>query len=143
MRKGDPNRLGRSKSLHHEMRSISLEAATRGAILGIQGRVHSLSLRDHKEGRTSPRSLGVPASTLSLKISLCFSPQVPVYAMIRTEMQTGNQFQTSRPAPHFVVESRSWSTINRSARHQESSPAPSQISNSALTKPSKLALSSE
>ena len=27
-----------------------------------------------------------------------------------------------RPAPHFVVESRSWSTINRSARHQESSP---------------------
>jgi len=38
-----------------------------------------------------------------------------------------------------VVEPRSWSTINRSARHQESSPAPSQISNSALTKPSKLA----
>ena len=48
-----------------------------------------------------------------------------------------------RPAPHFVVESRSCSTIHRSARHQESSPAPSQISNSALTKPSKLALSSE
>ena len=66
-------------------------------------------------------------------------PRIPFAGSVALRGSWGME----QPAPHFVVESRSWSTINPSARHQESSPAPNQVSNSALTKLPSFALSSE